>query len=114
MKNPRIIKKPSKILTVINPGTGRSGAVSNYLVKEHGEILRVPLNQTYGEAQLPEWIASTASAASACDMHAKLSMGLLDEVRKGGESRFADWIALLPNNFANILWYTEDQVGGFY
>ncbi|CAD7970933.1 unnamed protein product [Amoebophrya sp. A120] len=95
------------------------------------EILRVPVNQTYGLRDLPpaltkgfEEIISASSSPmvvqknneessspspTTCDAHAMLALGLVDEEQKGERSRFFKWIQLLPKNFANVLWFSEDQ-----
>ena len=39
-----------------------------------------------------------------------MSLGLLDEENKEEDSLFYEWIGLLPRNFANILWFNEDQI----
>lgn len=75
-------------------------------VSRHQEVLRVPANQTYGLANLPVKIKTSAES---CDAHAKLALGLLDEENQGDSSSFYDWIELLPKNFANVLWFNSDQ-----
>eukprot|EP00392_Amoebophrya_sp_AT5.2_P008264 g8283.t1 len=67
---------------------------------------RQRLWKTYGLVNLPPAIAHNAGD---CDAHARLALGLVDEDNKGKESKFFKWIQLLPKNFANVLWYQEDQ-----
>eukprot|EP00392_Amoebophrya_sp_AT5.2_P003979 g3984.t1 len=55
-------------------------------------------------------IQAIARNAGDCDAHARLALGPVDEDNKGKESKFfIKWIQLLPKNFANVLWYQEDQ-----
>ncbi len=120
-------------------GSSDSGGASTSLgtnelatVPRGQEILRVPVNQTYGLRDLPPALTkgfeeiisassssmvvqktindeSSSSSPTTCDAHAMLALGLVDEEQKGERSRFFKWIQLLPKNFANVLWFSEDQ-----
>jgi len=52
----------------------------------------------------------SSEAANDCDAHSRLALGLIDEEIKEDESPFFEWISLLPRNFANVLWFNEDQI----
>ncbi|CAD7967787.1 unnamed protein product [Amoebophrya sp. A25] len=83
-----------------------TGSTQQKVVPRGQEVLRVPLNQTYGSVDLPETIRESMTD---CDAHAKLAMGLVDEDLKGDKSKLFRWIELLPKNFANVLWYSSEQ-----
>lgn len=87
---------------------GRTGAVASRALSTRSTVLKVPSAQVYSLASVPEPLAE-ASKRLKCDAHAQLALGLAAERVKPGSS-LADWIKLLPLSFANILWFTDQQL----
>mmetsp|Transcript_40763 Transcript_40763/g.73637 ORF Transcript_40763/g.73637 Transcript_40763/m.73637 type:complete len:542 (-) Transcript_40763:75-1700(-) len=87
---------------------GRTGAVASRTLSSRSTALRVTSEQVFSLKSMSGDVA-THARRHACDPHAILALGLVQE-RLNPKSPFADWIQLLPLTFANILWFNDRQI----